>query len=554
MIQTVLFQFKKGDIMESSTNLPAKRVLLVSPAFPVGSGLWDVPEFLRERGIRVRMPALGLLTVASMIPSDIELQLLDCNNDPLTDELLAWADAIFVSAMITQDASLVEILKQCNAAGVVVVAGGPHPTTSFTTLTGIDHLIWGEAEPVMDRFWSDFQAGEAKRVYGRPSRLQHVEEIKAFYGEDSDVELLDNEWVDVSESPLPRFDLLDLKSYGAMAIQSSRGCPIGCEFCDIWRRFGLKTRYKAAEQINTELDYLYELGWRGRIYIVADNLIGHKRRAIDLLKTLKEWQHAHGDPFSFFSEATANLGDDEELMTLMWEAGFYSIFLGIETPVAEALKETNKRVNLNKPMEDRVEAIQRHGMGVMAGMIIGFDNDPDDIADKLIDHVEELAIPDAIVGTLQALPDTDLYERLEEEGRMKSTKTTQDFDINFESIRPMEVIQKDFVRVVSTLYGPDLKSYFKRCGKMRDRLSPPYLRQRLSAVMSFFFSSKVGVLVNILKHPCRVNAFRFLAKTLVSKWWYFPTAVRQCLAGVHYQSMANAVTRYIQVTYMHRQN
>ncbi len=484
------------------------------------------------------MPPLGLLTVASMIPDEYDLRLCDMNVEALTHEMLSWADAVFISAMIVQKESLMDMIARITAYDLPIIAGGPYSSTAYADLPDVDHFIIGEAEGVLPYFFHDFEQGNAKRAYARVYRSQEEEKLTAFF--DDDIYILDvNGLTDMTLSPEPQFNLLPNKDwYQSMAIQLSRGCPIGCEFCDIWRRFGQKTRYKSFQQIEMELNQLYHAGWRGLMFIVDDNFIGNKRQVIELLHRLIAWQMDHDYPFVFFTEVTLNLGDQPEIMALMQRAGFDYVFIGIETPSVKSLLETGKKINTTGRMQDKVAAIQSHGMQVSAGFIIGFDNDPDDIAIRMIDAIHELGIPMAMVGLLQALPDTDLADRLAAEGRLLSSSdgnNTHQFALNFMPARPINQVIGDYKAVLQSIYSKNLKSYFSRCKVLRKRFQiNPYIKQSLKWV-HIKAIGKFLIKASLKRYAWQCG--RFLIGTAVRKPSFISTALKLAMQGHHFRDI-----------------
>lgn len=340
------------------------------------------------------VPPLGLLTVAAMLPQAWAQRLVDMSVEPLLEEHLAWADAVFVSAMDIQMQSAATVVRRANAAGVPVVAGGPHYTLYHETVQGVDHILVGEAETVMPQLVADLENGCAKPVY------------KA------------DDFPRLTETPPPRLDLLDIKSYLAMPIQSTRGCPFQCEFCDVLFLNGLKPRHKSLEQILVELDNILSTGWAGIVFFVDDNFIGNKKLAKQFLNGIIDWQRVHGQPFTFITQASINLSDDTELLRLMATAQFKSVFIGIETPAAASLAECSKKQNLKRDLLRSVETIHSFGINVMGGFIIGFDADPPEIFDLQRQFIENSGIAVAMIGLLSAPPHTPLWKRLESEGRI----------------------------------------------------------------------------------------------------------------------------------------
>jgi radical SAM superfamily enzyme YgiQ (UPF0313 family) len=366
--------------------------LLVYPEWP--DTYWSFKHALPFQGKRSSYPPLGLLTIAALLPAHWAKRLVDTNVRALTDSDLAWADVALVSGMLVQKANLLVILARCRANGIRTVVGGPIASGFEELHRYADHVVIGEAEELIAPLAEDLERGTTKPQY------------KA------------SEMPSLDFSPLPDLSLINTRHYCSMAIQYSRGCPFNCEFCDIIEIYGRKPRTKSVAQVIAEVEQLYRLKWRGAVFLVDDNFIGNKKNVKQLLPALAEWNDRHRRPFTFFTEASMNLADDPELLTLMKAAGFIRVFLGIETPIEASLKEAHKLQNTQRSLLDSVRCIQQHGIEVMAGFIVGFDSDPDDVFDRQVEFIEQSAIPIAMVGLLQALPGTQLYRRLEREGRL----------------------------------------------------------------------------------------------------------------------------------------
>jgi len=413
------------------------KVLLVYPWFP--DTYWSFRHALSFERKHSLIPPLGLITISAMLPASWEKRLVDMNVRPLTDADLEWADLVFASAMHIQKVSLDEVIQRSKAKGKCVVVGGPHASISPEEVADADHVFIGEAETTLPEFVRDLERGEAKRIYNAVERPP------------------------LSTAPIPEFHLLDLKRYNVMALQYSRGCPFNCEFCDIIEIYGRVPRTKSNVQMRAELDALWQAGWRNNVFIVDDNFIGNKKNVKTLLPELAEWSERHGYPFGFITEASVNLADDEELLQGMRRAGFYSVFVGIETPAVESLKETQKLQNTRRNLIDSIRKIQRHGMEVMAGFIVGFDHDPDDIFEAQINFIRESAVPCALVSLLAALPGTQLWRRLEREGRLRqagpagaNTDCTMNFIPKMDEARLIEGYQS----ILRTIYRPS--EYYQR--------------------------------------------------------------------------------------------
>ncbi len=427
------------------------KALLVYPEWP--DTYWSFKHALSFEGKRSVFPPLGLLTVASMLPKTWQKRLVDINVRQVTDADLQWADVVMVSAMLVQKDGMMGILSRCRARGLRTVVGGPISSCMSELPLYADHVVIGEAEDIVAGLAADLERGAAKPLY----------QAAALPGLDS--------------TPLPDLDLIDPKNYSSMAIQYSRGCPFNCEFCDIIEIYGRKPRAKSPTQVVRELEQLYALKWRGSVFIVDDNFIGNKRKVKELLPVIAEWNNRLGRPLSFYTEASVNLADDTELLQMMQDASFDRVFLGIETPAEESLKEAQKMQNTHRSLLENVRRIQRYGMEVMAGFIVGFDNDPEDIFKRQVDFIRDSAIPLAMVGLLQALPGTQLYRRLQREGRLLADGNGNNIDFRLNYIPRMDPkrLIEGYRSILQQIYRPDV--YYKR---VRDFLAEyqPHTRRR----------------------------------------------------------------------------
>ncbi|MBD2579990.1 B12-binding domain-containing radical SAM protein [Oscillatoria sp. FACHB-1406] len=409
------------------------RVLLVYPQFP--KTFWSFEKILELVDRKVLLPPLGLITVAAILPQTWEFKLVDQNIRPVTEAEWDWAEVVIFSAMIVQKKDLLASIVEAKRRGKRVAAGGPYPTSipEDCLNAGADYLILDEGEITLPMFVEAIQNGE---------------ECGTFRS--------DGDKPDVTTTPVPRFDLLEFDAYDSMSVQFSRGCPFQCEFCDIIVLYGRKPRTKTPEQLLAELDRLYELGWRRAVFMVDDNFIGNKRNVKLLLSELKTWMAEHQYPFTFNTEASVDLAQDEDLMQLMVECNFNAVFLGIETPDADSLQLTKKFQNSRNSLVDSVLAINRAGLRVMAGFIIGFDGEKTGAGDRIIEFVEQTTIPTAVFGVLQALPHTALWHRLEKEGRLlgHNSEGDQMTLMNFIPTRPVEEIAREYIHAFCTLYEP----------------------------------------------------------------------------------------------------
>jgi radical SAM superfamily enzyme YgiQ (UPF0313 family) len=414
---------------------------MVYPEIP--TTYWSFDHALPFIGKKSSLPPLGLMTVAAMLPPKYEVRLIDLNITTLERNDIESADFVFVSAMIVQKQSFERIVALCRECNRPMVAGGPYPISSFQEIEGVDFFVLDEAE-----------------------------------------------------STLPRFDLINVSAYDSMPLQYSRGCPYNCEFFDIIEMFGRVQRTKTAEQFLRELDAVNESGFRGSVFIVDDNFVANHRKVKQLLRSIVYWQEHHGFPFAFFTEASIDLGQDEELLDLMVQAGFSMVFVGIETPDEATLTHTQKRQNLKSPILESVEKIQRRGIEVTGGFILGIDTDASDIFDRQINFIQRAGIPIAMVGLLNALPNTQLWRRLEQEDRLKCVGTTGNnthtLEMNFVPHMPENDLIDGYKRVLSELYLP--KRYFERCITLLRRLPP-----RTKAVRSTSWVEIKALLLSLLK-------------------------------------------------------
>jgi radical SAM superfamily enzyme YgiQ (UPF0313 family) len=366
--------------------------LLVYPEFP--DTYWSFKHALKFLGKRAAQPPLGLMTVAALLPGNWKKRLVDTNVERLRDRDLTWADVVLVSGMHIQRGSLIAIVDRCRARGLRTVVGGPIASSLSASDLKADHVVIGEAESLISGLARDLEQGTAKPIYQAAERPE------------------------MATSPLPDLSLIKMHRYSTMAVQYSRGCPFNCEFCDIIEIYGRRPRTKAVVQALAELDQLHAAGWREAVFIVDDNFIGNRARAKELCVALTEWRSQYKTSFDFNTEASLNLADDPELMQLMKDAGFVSVFLGIETPDESGLIASNKLQNTHRSLLDSVATIQSHGMQVMGGFILGFDTDREDIFDRMVEFIQKSGIPVAMVGLLQAMPGTQLFRRLGKEGRI----------------------------------------------------------------------------------------------------------------------------------------
>ena len=499
--------------------------LLVYPEFP--PSYWGYNYALDFIGRKSNMPPLGLLTVAGLFPKDYHLKVVDMNVAPLYDEDLEWADVIFTSTMVVQKDSYFEVVERCNRANTPVISGGPHPTSYRDEIVSamrerggwVDHFLFGEVEESFDDFLADFQNGIAKDVYTEPRKP------------------------DVTKTPLPRYDLLNLRDYGSMALQFSRGCPFDCEFCDITKLFGRVPRTKTTGQMLEEFSLLHNLGWRGAMFLVDDNFIGNKRDAMRLLPAITEWQEAKDFPFQLYTETSVNLVDIPGMLDGMAEAGFIMTFLGIESPNDEALQKTVKQQNTSKNESAEsyllraIKKIQEAGLEATAGFIVGLDGDKE--FQSHIDFIQKAGIPRAMAGLLTALKQTNLYNRLESEGRLlgESSGNNVSVELNFVPELDREVLVEEYKRILRVLYEPSLRAYFERCLTLFENWRPKRRTVRIGKMeLRAVLRSMKQQLLSRRQGPAYLW---FLIQVLMRYPRRIPDAVLFAILGYHHEKVTS---------------
>ncbi len=482
--------------------------LLVYPSIP--DTFWSfkhILKFIRKRAAHV---PLGMLTVAAMMPKEWHLKLVDMNVEKLCEEHLKWADLVFIGAMVVQKESVREVLDLCKRHGKKTIAGGPLFSSVPDVYQDIDHLVLNEAEITFPVFLKELQQGTARRIYKSEEKP------------------------DITQTPLPRWDLINMSYYASMSIQFSRGCPYDCEFCDIVKLNGRRPRVKTSEQMIREFDALYNMGWRGRCFIVDDNFIGNKVKVKAVLRDLMVWQQDRKFPFSLFTEASVNLADDQELMNLMTAAGFDSVFLGLETPAEECLLECGKHQNTAKDLVEAVKTIQRNGMEVMGGFIIGFDNDPPNIFERQISFIQSSGVVKAMIGLLNAIPGTRLHQRLMQEGRLIDSCTGDNCDgtLNFIPKMDAETIRAGYQAVLNNIYSP--REYYQRVMEFLKEYKPTRKKRLAWLEVRAFFSSMIYL--GILEKG-RIYYWKLLIKALRFHRASFGEAISSALFGYHFRKL-----------------
>jgi radical SAM superfamily enzyme YgiQ (UPF0313 family) len=489
------------------------KVLLLYPEFP--DTFWSFKHALKFIHKKASLPPLGLLTVAAMLPQAWEKRLVDVNVGKLREKDLDWADLVFISGMIVQQDSARELIARCHTAGKTIVAGGPLFTLEHEQFPEVDHFVLNEAEVTLPDFMQDFERGAARRIY------------------------TSSEFPDIRKTPAPLWDLADLRHYASMSVQFSRGCPFDCEFCNITAMFGHRPRTKTTAQMIAELDGLYRVGWRGNVFFVDDNFIGNKwELKQELLPALIQWRKGSRGT-QFFTEASINLADDEELMRLMVEAGFNQVFIGIETPEEAGLAECNKRQNQKRNLIADVKRIQRTGLEVQGGFIVGFDSDTPTIFARQIEFIQKSGIVTAMVGMLQAIPGTKLHQRLKIEGRLIGQTTGNNLDgtTNFVPRMNRETLRDGYRRLMGYLYAPG--PYYKRIRTFLREYKHPKTSGSLNwrYIMAFFQASiRLGILGRE-----RFQYWYLILWTSIRRPRLFPLAVTLCIYGHHFRKVCRVL-------------
>ena len=485
------------------------KILLAYPEFP--DTFWSFKHALKFIHKKAGAPPLGLLTVAALLPPEWEKRLVDLNVTSLTQTDLAWADYVFVSAMVVQRDSARALIARCKSAGVKVVAGGPLFTMEHEAFPDVDYFVLNEAELTLPPFLADLANGCAERVYAT------------------------SEYPDIQQTPAPLWQLASLKYYESVSIQFSRGCPFSCDFCNVTALLGHRPRVKSAVQIIAELDSLYALGWRKGIFFVDDNFIGNKKHLKSkVLPALIEWRKGKlGMPFS--TEVSINLADDAELLNLMTQAGFDTVFVGIETPNEESLAECSKTQNRGRDLVESVKTLQRAGLQVQGGFIVGFDSDTTSIFQQQIDFIQRSGIVTAMVGLLQAPPGTRLYERMKQEGRLVNEMSGDNVDGSTNIIPRMglDTLREGYHKILGQIYAPQfyyerVLTFLRECPspRIKVRLEPQYI---LAVGRSIYQLGIRGVE--------RVHYWRLFFWALFRRPRLFPLAITLAISGFHFRQV-----------------
>jgi len=502
--------------MEKTT----KKTLLIYPNYP--DTFWSFKYALGFISKKAMHPPLGLITVAAMLPDNWKKKLVDMNVSSLSEADLLWADYVFISAMAIQKKSAQKIIQKCHELGKKVIAGGPLFTANHESFKNVDHLILNEAEITLTSFLKDLEKGCPKKIY-RTEKFSNIE-----------------------QAPLPLYELLDMKKYVSISIQYSRGCPFNCEFCDITTLFGRGVRTKNKRQVMAELNKLHSLGWRGSIFFVDDNFIGNKiKLKKEILPALIKWQKEKRQPFTFSTEASINLADDDELMEMMAQAGFINVFIGIETPNEESLVECGKFQNKNRSLTESIRKIQLSGLEVTGGFIVGFDSDAPSIFQRQIKFIQESRIITAMVGLLNAPRGSRLYKRMLNEGRLIKNVTgdNTDFSTNLIPKMGLDKLKNGYQKVIEGIYSPGpyykrVKNFLKECNPKRKRnfhMHFGYIKYHFGYAGALF----KAIVILGLKDKARLHFWKLLFWSIFKGPKTFILALSYSVYGFHFRKIFN---------------
>jgi radical SAM superfamily enzyme YgiQ (UPF0313 family) len=489
-------------------------ILLVSPKHP--DTFWSFKYALKFISKKASFPPLGMLTVAAMLPNEWNLRLIDMNTESLRDKDILWADLVFISSLSIQEHSTEDVINRCRKFNRKTAAGGSLFTANYEKyINRIDYLILNEAELTLPKFLNDLAEGKAENLY------------------------TSTEWAEITGTPLPRWDLININHYSSLSLQYSRGCPYDCEFCDITVLYGRKPRTKSKAQILTELDAIYNTGWRGPVFFVDDNFIGNRTKLKrEILPAIQRWNMNHNYPFDYNTEASINLADDELLLTQMVNTGFHKVFIGIETPCIESLIECNKVQNKKRDLLASIKKIQNAGMEVQAGFIVGFDNDPDFIFEKISNFIQESGIVTAMVGLLNAPKGTKLHKRLTEENRIidNFSGNNTDFTMNFIPHMNRDKLMEGYKNILENIYHP--KYFYKRVTAFLKDFNPDNIIKMHIKPSDLKALAKSMVVLGILNKE-RFYYWKLFFWSLLKKPQLFTQAMVFAIYGYHFRKIYN---------------
>ncbi len=494
------------------------RVLLINPRYP--STFWSFNRVTQILGKKCVLPPLGLLTVAALFPESTSVTLVDLAVQELTENHWENNDVVLITGMQIQQSSILTTISEAKQRSKMVVVGGPWAFHFYdrALASGANIVVRGELEA-------------------------SIQDLLVALSQNKSGIVINSTRPELNESPIPRYDLLDLNVYMDMALQFSRGCPFTCEFCDITLMFGRSVRTKSPQQVIAELDVLHSLGWRGAIFFVDDNFIGRSVSAKIVLKQLIDWQSEHGHPFEFYTQASVNLAADDELLNLMVRAGFCFVFLGIETLDATSLYDIGKMQNLAIDLDAACQKINRAGLQLVAGCIIGFDNEAPGADQRLISFAMRNQIPEVYATMLQAMPGTDLWKRVKAEGRLvcsgQDSLLSQTGRVNFITTRPLQEITEEFIHLYHELYEP--KNYLSRVYGHLVNMPKPQVKR--TAV--FRWNEAIGLLFLIARHgflhKSRKYFWKYLIATLIKMPWKLRSFFVYCFRAEHYYHFSKMI-------------
>jgi radical SAM superfamily enzyme YgiQ (UPF0313 family) len=500
------------------------KVLLIYLEYP--ATFWSFKHALPFINKKVSLPPLGLLTVASLLPGEWEKKLIDLNATELRDADIIWADYVFISGMVVQRNSAKVVIKRAKSFGKFVVAGGPLFTNEYNNFENVDCFVLNEGEVTIPLFLKDLENNTLKHIYKSDERP------------------------DLEKTPVPDWSLINFKDYSSLSMQISRGCPYSCDFCDIIIMNGRVPRLKSPEQVIKEMDALYNIGWRGGVFIVDDNFIGNKKEAGRILEKIVHWMNENKKPFNLFTEVSINLADDKKLMELMQKANFDSVFIGIETPEEDGLLSCGKLHNTKKDLLEKVKIIQRHGLEVQGGFILGFDTDTPNTFDNMIKFIQKSGIVTAMVGLLHAIPETKLYKRLHAEKRILTIPTgdNTDFSLNFIPEMSIDSLMKGYKRVIDTIFTP--KNYNKRIITYLKEYNKIAVNTKLSIGLQLKAFSKAIWKIGITGNG-KFHFWKLMLWTIIRKPYLMSEAVTHSIYGYHYRTvlLTNKEQNYSNKTY-----
>ncbi len=489
------------------------KVLLVYPEYP--ATFWSFKHALPFINKKVSLPPLGLLTVAAIIPKEWEKKLVDMNAAELKDEDLIWADLVFISGMIVQRISAKDVIKRAKQFNKFVVAGGPLFTNDYVYFENVDCFVLNEGEVTIPLFLKDLENSNLKKIYRSDERP------------------------DLENTPVPDWSLINLNDYATLSMQISRGCPFNCDFCDIILMNGRVPRLKSPEHVINELNALFNTGWRGGVFIVDDNFIGNKVQAKKILLKIITWMNEKNKPFTLFTEASINLADDIIMIELMQKANFDSVFIGIETPEEKGLIYCGKLHNTKKDLVEKVKIIQRNGLEVQGGFILGFDTDTQSTFDNMIKFIQKSGIVTAMVGLLHAIPETQLYKRLNKEKRIVNVPTgdNTDFSINFIPSMNIDSLMKGYKKVLDTIFSP--KYYYSRIITYLAEYNKIAVNKKLSFRQQVKALSKTIWKLGIAGKG-KFHFWKLILWTTFRKPALIPEAITYSIYGYHYRTVLNS--------------